>query len=402
MSEIKKKKEVLFTDYLSILLKWKKFLIINLLIIGIVTTGITFLIPEKYKATSSVMIQESSGNGLLGGMMQDLGGVFSKAFGGGGGNSEDKLFGFLSSNQMAEKIIKNFNLVEYYEIEKYKRDKTLKAFKEDFRFDLNDNGFIEISMIHKDPKISADIVNYAVEELGKMNQLYAITYAKKYREFVEKRYFKNMAELQDAQDSLEMFQKKYGIYAIPEQIEIAFSAYAELEKQLSLKELERDLIKETQGTDSPNYEVANSQVRLLKTKIDQLKNGRNNSTESIIFLDLESLPQVQKEFLEIKRDLEIQTKLLEFTLPMYEQALMEEQKTIPAITVIDKAIPPELKDSPKKAFIILSILLLALFIHLPLVFRGYRMINIEPKNVFEQKENKFFTKITKLYNIPKE
>lgn len=49
MSEIKEKKEVTFTDYLSVLLKWKKFLIINLLLIGIITTGITFLIPEKFK-----------------------------------------------------------------------------------------------------------------------------------------------------------------------------------------------------------------------------------------------------------------------------------------------------------------------------------------------------------------
>lgn len=400
MSEIKEKREVSFTDYLSILLKWKKFLIINLLIVGIITTGITFLIPEKYKANSSVMIQESSSNGLLGGMMQDIGGVFSKAFGGGSGNSEDKLFGFLSSNQMAEKIISKFDLVTYYGIEKFKRDKTLKAFKEDFKFDLNDNGFIEISMIHKNPKTSADIVNYAIDELGKMNQLYAITYAKKYREFVEKRYSKNMLELQNAQDSLEMFQKKYGIYAIPEQIEIAFSAYAELEKQLSLKELERDLIKETQGESNPNYEVANLQVRLLKTKINQLKEGKNNSAESIIFLDLDNLPKIQKEFFQIKRDLEIQAKLLEFTLPMYEQALMEEQKTIPAITVIDKAVPPELKDSPKKAFIILSIFFLALFINLPLVFRGYRSVNIDPQNNFEQKEKRFFTKIIKLYNIP--
>lgn len=400
MSEVKEKREVMFTDYLSIMLKWKKFLIINLLIIGIITTGITFLIPEKFKANATIMIQESSNNGLLGGMMQDIGGVFSKAFGGGTGNSEDKLFGFLSSNQMAEKIISKFDLVEYYEINKYKRDKTLKAFHDDFKFDLNDNGFIEISMIHENPNISAEIVNYSISELDKMNQLYAISYAKKYREFVEKRYFKNMRELQIAQDSLEKFQKKYKIYAIPEQIEAAFSAYAELEKELTIKELERDLIEKTQGKDSPNYEVANTQVKLMQNKIKQLKEGKNNSEESIIFLKLKDLPQIQKEFLEIKRELEIQSKLLEFTLPMYEQAMMEEQKTIPAITIIDEAVPPELKDSPKKAFIILSILLLALFIHLPIVFRGYKMASYNPKNSFEESEKKILDFIRKIYNIP--
>jgi len=398
MSEIKEKREVSYTDYLSILLKWKKFLIINLLVVAIITTGITFLIPEKFKADSTIMIQESSGGGLLGGMMQDIGGVFSKAFGGGGGNTEDKLFGFLASNQMSEKIIEKFNLVEYYEITEYKRAKTLKAFKDDFKFDLNDNGFIEISMIHKNPEISADIVNFATEELDRMSQEYAITYAKKYREFVEKRYFKNMNDLKDAELSLEIFQKETGIFAIPEQIEVAFKAYAELETQLSLKELERDLVKETQGENNPSVVVAESQVNLLKKKISDLKSGKQ-SDNSLIFLKIDELPNVQLRFLQIKRELEIQAKLLEFTLPMYEQAMMEEQKTIPTITIIDKAIAPELKDSPKKAFIILSIFFLALFIQLPLIFRGYKLANYAPQNNFEEKEKRIFDKIVKLYKI---
>jgi capsule polysaccharide export protein KpsE/RkpR len=344
------------------------------------------------------MIQESSGGGLLGGMMQDIGGVFSKAFGGGSGNSEDKLFGFLASNQMSEKIIEKFNLVDYYEITKYKRAKTLKAFKDDFKFDLNDNGFIEISMIHKNPEISADIVNFATEELDRMSQEYAITYAKKYREFVEKRYFKNMNDLKDAELSLEKFHKETGIFAIPEQIEVAFKAYSELETQLSIKELERDLVKETQGEKNPSMNVVETQVNLLKKKISDLKNGKQLD-KSLIFLKIDELPNVQLRFLQIKRELEIQAKLLEFTLPMYEQAVMEEQKTIPTITVIDKAIAPELKDSPKKAFIILSIFFLALFLQLPLIFRGYKLANNLPQNSFEEKEKRYFEKIVKLYKI---
>ncbi len=399
MSEIKEKKEVSFTDYLTVLLKWKKLLIINLLIVGIGATAYSFFIPEKFKSTSTVMIQESSGGGLLGGMMQDIGGVFSKAFGGGGGNSEDKLFGFLSSNQMSEKIINKFDLVSYYEIEKYKRDKTLKAFRDDFKSDLNDNGFIEVSMIHENPDTSAIIVNFAVSELGRMNQLYAVTYAKKYREFVEKRYFKNMKELEDAEERLEKFQREYKIYAIPEQIEVAFSTYAELEKELSINELERDFIIETQGKNNPNYDIASTKVKLMREKIIKLKAGNGASDVSIISLKMENLSQVLREYLQIKRQLEIQAKLLEFTLPMYEQAMMEEQKTIPAITVIDKAVPAELKDSPKKAFVILSIFFLALFIHLPLVFRGYSISNSTPQNEYEKREKKFFNGIIKIYNI---
>ncbi len=399
MSEKNELQKPSFTDYLTILLKWKKFLIINLLLIGLVTTGISFLIPEKFKSVTTVMIQNSDTGGILGGMMSDFGGVLGKAFGLGGGSAEDKLFGYLGSNQLAEKIIDKFNLVEYYEIEEYKRDKTLKAFREDFTADLNDNGFIEISMIHKNPETSAAIVNYAVEELEKMNRKYAVSYAKKYREFVEKRYFQNLKDIEDAENRLETFQKKYKIYAIPEQFQVAFQAFAELEKELALNELKRDLFLATKGKNSSEYKQSQIQINLLKKKISDLKKGGSQINGSVVFLDLEKLPEIEKQYIRIKRDLEVQSKLLEFTLPMYEQAVMEEQKNIPIITVIDKGVPPELKYSPKKAFIILSVFFLALFVHVPFVFRMHKMLTNNPRNDFETKEKAFYEKLAGKYKI---
>ncbi|MAT58413.1 MAG: hypothetical protein CMF23_10625 [Ignavibacteriae bacterium] len=399
MQDEMKNRDVTLTDHLSVLFKWKKFIIINLIIISAITTGITFLIPEYFKATTTVMIQDSGEGGLLSGMVSDLGGVFSKAFGGGGDNTENKLFGFLNSTQFSENIIDKFKLTEYYEFDKYVRENTLKAFKDDFKSDLNDNGFIEVSMVHKDPQKSAEIANYAVGLLVDMNQEYAKTYATKYREFVEKRYFQNMQDLKQAEFDFEKFQKKYKIYAIPEQLEASFSAYAELEKELALDILRRDVLSETQGKNNPNYRLVETQVNLMKDKIEKLKKGEGDEKNSLIFIDLKNIPEIQKNYLQIKRELEVQTKLLEFTLPMYEQAVMEEQKSIPAITVIDEAVAPELKDSPKKALIILSIFFLALFFQLPIIFRGYKLKNNTPKNDFEKKEKKFYEKITSVYGI---
>ena len=400
MSEKNKAKKITFTDYLSVLLKWKKFLIITLFIITAITTIISFLIPEKFKATSTVMIQSPDNGGIFGNLT-DLSGVLNKAFGSGGaGTPEEKLFGFLASNQLAEKIIDKFNLVDYYEVDEYKRDKTLKKFRDDFTFDLDDNGLIEVSMIHKNPETSAEIVNYAIEELEKMNLKYAIAYAKKYREFVEKRYFKNLDDLKKAETDLEEFQRKYKIYAIPEQLQASFAAYAELEKNLAVKQLERDLLKATQGTTNKNYQLLNEQVKLIKTKIENLKNGKNTSDESLIFVNIKNLPEIEKKYFSIKRELEVQAKLLEFTLPMYEQALMEEQKTIPTITVIDKAVPPELKYSPKKAVIILAVFFISLFLLLPFSFRGHRVLTNEPHNDYEIKEKAFYGKLAKWFGLP--
>ena len=84
---------------------------------------------------------------------------------------------------------------------------------------------------------------------------------------------------------------------------------------------------------------------------------------------------------------------------MYEQALMEEQKNIPTVTVIDKGVPAELKDSPKKAFIILSVFFIVLFLLIPFVIRGEYTVNNKPNNEYETKEKNFFNKVIKIYKL---
>ncbi len=389
-----------FSEYLSIIYHWKKFLIINLLIITIITTVISFLIPIEYKATSTVMINQSKNSNLLGSLNSNVGSLIGSALFGGTGKSVDKMFGYLESRKILLKVIKKFNLVSYYEIKKFKRDLTLKALRNDAEFELTDNGFIKISVINKNPQMAANIVNYFVDQLDSLNKEYSISYAKKYRMFVQKRYMKNISDLNKAENQLERFQEKNKIYAIPAQFEIAFKAMGKLESDLVLKQLEADLIKATQGANSPSYTIANEQVKILKQKLNTIGNGKHLTNQSIIFFNLDSIPRLQKEYFRIKQEMEIQSKLLEYTLPMYEQALMEEQKNLPVVVVLDKAIPPELKYSPKRAFIILSVFFLFLFIFIFFIYRGeLAIIRKHSQNIFEEKESRFFNRIKNFYKI---
>ena len=100
------------------------------------------------------------------------------------------------------------------------------------------------------------------------------------------------------------------------------------------------------------------------------------------------------------REIELQTKIMEFVLPLYEQALVEEQKSIPTLVVVDKAVPPQLKDSPKKAFVILSIFFIGFFLHLIFIFRGEAAINNPIKrNPIEEKEANFFLRFKNVYRM---
>ena len=53
-------------------------------------------------------------------------------------------------------------------------------------------------------------------------------------------------------------------------------------------------------------------------------------------------------FLRLKREVEIQNKILTFIIPMLEQAKIEEKKETPTILIIDSPQVPDYKIKPKR------------------------------------------------------
>jgi tyrosine-protein kinase Etk/Wzc len=397
-------KGIKFSDYMYILYKWKRFILINLLIVGIITTLIAFLFPNQYKATATIMIPPDNQMGL-GGLTSLLGGKSSIASAGSRlfgmtNTSEDLLLGIINSRTALTNIITKFNLMDYYEIRDNNFDKVIKAFRSDISADPNEYGMLNFSIINKDPKVSAEIANYLVTLVDSMNIELNIQRAKNSRSFIEKRYFQNVSDLKRAEDSLYKFQKKYGIVAVPEQLEVTVKAAAEIEALLMKKEMESFFVLQGYGENSPQYQGIQSEMNLLKNKVQELKNSPNLSASSNILFAFKDMPSIAIQYLRTYREVEIQQSILEIVMPMYEQAKVEEQKSIPTIMLIDKAVAPELKYSPKRSVIIIGMLFLFLFLFIPFVFLAEKSVTrIEYQNPLQLKEANFFNKIIKIYRI---
>jgi uncharacterized protein involved in exopolysaccharide biosynthesis len=402
MAEEANKKQAKFGDYIYILYKWRKLLFINLFFIIAGATVYSFLIPEQFKATATVMVssEDSYGLGGLSSLISGGSGSIGAQLFGKKGTAEDLIFGILSSKSSLTNVINKFRLMEYYGIDDLNIDKTIKSFSSDLIFELNENGLIEISVINEDPSISAEISNYFVRLADSLNIELNVRQARNNRIFIEKRYKKNLTDLRLAEDSMYKFQKKYGIFAVPEQLEVSVKAAAEMEALLAQQELALELIKQQSGTSSPLYINLANQIDVIKRKVNELKNSRELSYPSNVLFPFSEVPDLTINYYRIFREIEIQSKILEFVLPMYEQAKVEEQKSIPTLIIVDTAVPPELKYSPKKAFIILLFFFLGLFIHLPFVFRMERIHNLKMiNNALDEKENNFYSKLVKIYSI---
>ncbi|MFZ1518092.1 MAG: hypothetical protein WAU11_04915 [Ignavibacteriaceae bacterium] len=404
MENTQKIVEPKFSDYIYILYKWKKFILINVFIVVLIFTVISFLIPIQYKATATIMVPPDNQSGF-GGLSSLLGGksslasLGSKAFGL-SNTSEDVLLGILNSRTAITNVINKFNLMGYYNIEDKNWDKVIKAFRGDIATDPNEYGMIDFSITNKDPKVSAEIANYLVILVDSLNIEFNIQRAKNNRLFIEQRYIQNVSDLKKAEDSLFKFQRKYGIVAVPEQLEVTIKAAAEIESQLMRKEMESFFIKQGYGETSPQYVAVQKEIELLNNKVSELKNSSNLGNTSNVLFSFKDMPNIAIQYLRTYREVEIQQSILEIVMPMYEQAKVEEQKSVPTIMIIDPAVPPQLKDSPKKAVIIIAAFFISMFIVIPFVFWMEKsVIRKDFRNPLQLKEQAFFSRIAKIYRI---
>ena len=132
-------RKITLGDYIYIIYKWRKFLVINLLIIIAAATTYAFLLPKQYKATATIMLPPENEMGLggltnyLSSGKSSIASMGSKIFGV-SGTSEDVVLGIINSRTALTDVINKFNLMKYYEIDDNNMDKVMKAFRGDLSF----------------------------------------------------------------------------------------------------------------------------------------------------------------------------------------------------------------------------------------------------------------------------
>lgn len=396
MNETLNSKRSSLSEFLNILFKWKKFLIINLFLISVISVGITLLIDNEYKASGTVIISSNSNNNMaLGGMLSDVSSLLG--VGGTASGEAEYLLGILGSRKLKTTLIDKFDLINYYEITKYKIDKTIKMLDNNYFYEQNENGMIDISFIHKDPTISASIVKFIINYVDSTNVAIHHEKARDYRTFIENRYNKSKSDLHIAEQNLQKFQEETGLYVIPDQLMVNIKTIVELEKKLYSREIELEILN---TSSSPNYSIIKQlkrEIKVYQKNLKDIKTGANQFANSTAFFPIENLPEIYAEYIRIYRDFEIKNKILEFITPMYEQALMDEQKNIPTLIVLDEPFIPELKEYPKRSSIVIIVFFLSLFILIPIVLTGEYLDNQKQKNIFEERLFNFFKKIKKIY-----
>ena len=362
-----------FIEFLIVVVKYRWFLFLFIFIITVGATSYALLSPKWYQATASVLPAENTD------MLSALSGLsnLAKGFSASKGlaaltksnNESDRYIAILQSRTMTDSAIAKFNLRKEYDLEKEYYENVIKEWKGNLSVELQDEGNLTISVLDKSPQKAAEMANFLVDQLNRVNTELGVRNAKSNREFVEKRYKKNLKDIDSLETAMKIYQQKTGVLVIPEQLESTIKSMSTIYGEYLMKDVELNALKRQVGEDSPKLEATKFQVEELSKKIAQLNAGIDSSQKDSKFLiPFKQAPELASGYLKIYKDLQIQYKIMEIITPLYEQAKVEEAKNMPSVIVLDKAVAPTKKAKPKGSIFAIVSLVVSILTGLFFVF----------------------------------
>ena len=377
--------EINLLDYWRIVMKrWK--IIAGIFVISVVTAAIiSLLMTPIYQAKATLMPVESSG-GRLSGALQNLG---SLPFVGGmvpgiGGASATKLVAVLKSRTLAEDVIHALNLTRVFFKDKKDKPPSLEDAVESLTditkiADDKKGGVISISVEYKDPKIAADIANHYTTVLQRFINENTLSMAKRNRIFIEDQLKKVKVELKEAEEAMKSFQTDKKIVAIDAQTEATIRVLADLNAQITAREVQMGVMKQFSTAANPDVLRIKDELRELRKQLTMVESKRGNP-ETMALPSLSESPALGLQYIRLKREALIQEKVFELLTQQYEMARIDEAKEDITFQVIDRAIPSEKRIKPKRRQMVMLAGAVSLFAGVFLVFFLEYAANLkEPK-----------------------
>ena len=349
------KRNLNLIDYIVLLVKHKRFFIFLIIITAVISyLSIFFLIEKQYDSTATILPSQDQSLDNVTGLLKNIKGLplelpnFSS-------NTDVEMYNtIIYSRTFLENVINTFSLVQVYDLDtadKEYMEKAVKTLKNNIDVEQTNDLAFEITVRANSPKLSANITNYILDLLNKRIVELKIEKSRDNRVFLEDRIQEIKGNLSNVEDSMKIFQERTGIFKVDDQAMASFQEYANLDAQLAKKQIEESIYQKLYGKNSSVSMNAEIALKEFEEKLNKLKNSKDNN----LLLSLKKLPRNALQYYRYYRNIEIYNTILEFVIPLYEQARFQEQKDVPVFQVIDYAVPPVKKSFPPRTIFTLLI-----------------------------------------------
>jgi uncharacterized protein involved in exopolysaccharide biosynthesis len=337
----------------TIIINIKSILKITIIATIILFIVLLFVYPHSYKAQVVVLPPEK--NSSMGGLGSLLtGNEFSDLLPSGISNASSQLYiEILKSRSASLYAIKKLNLQNEYD----KKDiyNAARKLSNNLEIDINKEGIIKLSVeVKTNPlpllfdndsekkKLSADLSNTFIEALDNINREKLVSKSHRARIFIENQLLQTRLKLDSVETALTEFQNKHKTISLPDQIKSAIETAANLKTEIAKTEVELGLL---------NYNASQSDRAYisLKSKLDQLnlQYSRIELGSEDYFIAFKDVPEIGRELSVLMREVKIQNEVYLLLQQQYYKEKIQENRDLPTIEILDEAVPPNAKTSPR-------------------------------------------------------
>ena len=360
--------------------KWK--IIIVPFLVGCVMAVYSLIVPEMYTASTTLIPSDRKQSSAMS-MLSQLGPLAGMAGAGlGGGSDTEVLMTMLKSRRVQDQIITKNQLTKSKDGD-LSMEQARKGLSGATAASLGrKDGVITISVEDESPEKAAEIANDYVSELERLSRELALTAASQRRAFLEKQLIEATAKLQLAEESMRTSQETTGLIQLEEQGRAVIEAIATLQAQIAAKEVEFGALKLSATDDNPEVKRAVTILAQMRTQLANLERDNPDSTQrhsSIITTS--QVPKAGLEYARRLRDLKYAETINQLLTQQYQMAKVEESQNAPILQILDVAIPPEQRSSPKRTQMVLMAIVASGFAMclLAFVLEAKRQSEVDPE-----------------------
>jgi capsule polysaccharide export protein KpsE/RkpR len=249
----------------------------------------------------------------------------------------------LQSRTVEDRIIDRFNLRDYFGMQKYEAAR-LKLESRTTIVDDKKSGIISITFRDRHPDLAASIANAYVEELDHAMLQLSTSAARREREFIEQRLAEEKKTLDQAAQKFGQFSSNTMALDIPEQTRVMVEASARLQGELIAARSELEGLQQIYTPENTRVKTVQARVHELERELANINTGTKGGVQKSAtnpYPSIKNLPLVGLQWTDLYRDTKIHETVYELLNQQYEVARIQEARELPAVKVLDKAVPPE-------------------------------------------------------------
>ncbi|MGA3055773.1 MAG: GNVR domain-containing protein [Candidatus Korobacteraceae bacterium] len=321
---------------------------------------VAMLLPKMYTATTTVLPPQQSQSSAIA-MLGQLGAITGLGSTDLGLKNPDDLFvAMLQSRSIADRLIDRFDLRREYSVQQYQAAR--KTLESRSKIVAGDEGLISISVTDRDPKRAAELANAYVDLLHELNGNLAITEAGQRRVFYQQQLDTEREALTQAEVALKQVEEKSGLIQPDAQGRAIVSAVADMRAQVAIHEVQLQSMRAYATANNPDVIRAQQELAGLRAQLAKLERNTGELGNGNLQVPTRQLPAVELQYLRQLRDVKYHEALYEFLSKQLEASRIDEAKDAILVQVVDKAVIPERKSSPRRALIVLVTAVVAFFL----------------------------------------